>query len=80
MQLLLSASLHFQTYGIPTVVTSESTRVNNQSPHVIFAVKWRSICDLTVAMMIKLQVVLTCVIIRTLPSTLIDYGENLLEC
>jgi len=39
MQLSLYASLDFQTYGIPTVMTSEFTRVSDFSPHVIFAVK-----------------------------------------
>jgi len=39
MQLSLYASLHFQTWGILTVMTSESARVSDFSPHVIFAVK-----------------------------------------
>jgi len=39
MQLSLYTSLHFQTYGILTVMTSESARVSNFSPHVIFAVE-----------------------------------------
>jgi len=38
MQLSLYASLHFQTCGIQTVLTSESARVSDFSPHVIFAV------------------------------------------
>jgi len=38
MQLSLYASMHFQTYGIRTVITSESARVSDFSPHVIFAV------------------------------------------
>jgi len=33
------ASLHFQTCAILTVMTCESARVNDFSPHVIFAVK-----------------------------------------
>jgi len=49
MQLSLYASLHFQTYGILIGVTSESAWVNDFNPHVIFAVKWHRICDLTVA-------------------------------
>jgi len=39
MQLSLYASLHFQTCGILTVVTSESGRVSDFSQHVIVAVK-----------------------------------------
>jgi len=39
MQISLYASLHFQTYGILTVMTFESARVSDFSPHVIFAVK-----------------------------------------
>jgi len=50
MPLLLYASPHFQTYGILTVITSESARISDFSPHVIFAVKWHGICNLTVAM------------------------------
>jgi len=38
MQLSLYASPHFQTCGILKVMTSESARVNDFSPHVIFAV------------------------------------------
>ena len=53
MQLLLYASLHFQTCSILTAITSESTRVSNFSPHVIFAVKRYRICDLTVAVIDK---------------------------
>jgi len=53
MQLSLYASLDFQTYGIPTVMTSEFTRVSDFSPHVIFAVKWHRTCDLTVTMVDK---------------------------
>jgi len=37
MQLAFYASRHFQTCGIATVITSESVRVSNFSPHVIFA-------------------------------------------
>jgi len=36
-----------------TVLTSESARVSDFSPHVIFAVKWHRICDLTVAVIDK---------------------------
>ena len=50
MQLSLYASLHFQTCGILTVMTSESARVSDFSLHVIFAVKWHRIYDFTVAM------------------------------
>ena len=39
IQLPLYASLHFQTYGILTVMTSESATVSDLSPHAIFAVK-----------------------------------------
>jgi len=39
MQLSLYARLHFQTCGGLTVMTSESARVSDFSPHVIFAVK-----------------------------------------
>jgi len=36
MQLSLYASPHFQTCGILTVMASESARVSDFSPHVIF--------------------------------------------
>jgi len=39
MQLSLYASLHFQSYGIPTVTTSESARVSDFSQQINFAVK-----------------------------------------
>jgi len=39
MQLSLYASLHFQTCGILTVMTSEPARVSDYSPHIFFAVK-----------------------------------------
>jgi len=38
MQLSLYAHPHIQTCGILTVMTSESARVSDFSPHVIFAV------------------------------------------
>jgi len=37
MQFSLYANLHSQTYGILTVMTFESARVGDFSPHVIFA-------------------------------------------
>jgi len=43
MQLSLHASLHFQTYGILTVITSESAMVSDFSPQVIFAVKGQNL-------------------------------------
>jgi len=46
MQFSLYANLHSQTYGILTVMTFESARVGDFSPHVIFAVEWHRICDL----------------------------------
>jgi len=45
-----AANLHIQTYGIETFLTTESARVTDFSPHVIFAVGWDRICDLTKAM------------------------------
>jgi len=33
-----AANLHIQTYGIETFLTTESARVTDFSPHVIFAV------------------------------------------
>jgi len=39
MQFSLYANLHSQTYGILTVMTFESAKVSDFSPHVIFAVK-----------------------------------------
>jgi len=39
MQFSLYANLHCQTYGILTVMTFESARVSDFSPHVIFAVE-----------------------------------------
>jgi len=39
MHISLYASLHFQTCGILTVVTSEFARVSDFSPHAIFALK-----------------------------------------
>jgi len=50
---LLYASLHFQTCGILTVLTSESANVSDFSPHITSAVSWHRICDLTVAMIDK---------------------------
>jgi len=38
MQFSLNANVQFQTCGILTVLTSESARVNEFSPHVIVAV------------------------------------------
>jgi len=49
MQFSLYANLHSQTYGILTVMTFESARVSDFSPHVIFAVKSHRICDLRYA-------------------------------
>jgi len=46
MQFPLYANLLSQTYGILTVMTFESARVNDFSPHVIFAVEWHRIWDL----------------------------------
>jgi len=83
MQLSLYARLHFQTCGGLTVMTSESARVSDFSPHVIFAVKWHGICDLTVAMIDKTSSGFNlCGHKNSLPSTLILYRlcENLLEC
>jgi len=82
MQLSLYTSPHFQTCGILTVMTSESARVSDFSPHVIFAVTWHRICDLTVAMIDKTSSGFNmCRHKNSLPSTLILYGlcENLLE-
>jgi len=39
MQFLLYANLHSHTYGILTVMTFESARVSDFTPHVIFAVE-----------------------------------------
>jgi len=36
---LLYANLHSHTYGILTVMTFESARVSDFTPHVIFAVE-----------------------------------------
>jgi len=46
MQFSLYANLHSQTYGILTVMTFESARVSDFSPHGIFAVEWHRIYDL----------------------------------
>jgi len=40
MQLSLFASPHLQTWGILTVMTFESARISDFSPHVIFEVKF----------------------------------------
>ena len=83
MQLSLCGSPHFQTCGILTVMTCESARVSDFSPHVIFAVKWHRICDLAVVMIDKTSSRFNmCCHKKTLPSTLILYAlcENLLEC
>jgi len=83
MQLSFYASPHFQTCGILTVMTSESARVSDFSPHVIFAVKCHRICDLTVAMIDRTSSGFNfCCHKNSLPSTLIPYKlrENLLEC
>jgi len=53
MQFSLYANLHSQTYDILTVMTSDSARVIDFSPHVFFAVKWHRTRDLTVAMIDK---------------------------
>jgi len=64
---LLYVSLHFQTCGILTVLTSESANVSDFSPHIIFAVGWHRICDLTVAMIDKTLVAfISCVVIKSL--------------
>jgi len=39
MKFSLYANIHSQTYGILTVMTFESARVNDFIPHVIFAVE-----------------------------------------
>jgi len=49
----LCFSLHVQTCGILTVLTSESARVSDFSPHVIFAISRHRICDLTEVMIHK---------------------------
>jgi len=49
MQFSLYANLHCQTYGILTVMTFESARVSDFSPHVIFAVEWHRICGVRYA-------------------------------
>jgi len=46
MQFSLYANLHSQTCGILRVMTFEFARVSDFSPHVVFAIKWHSICDL----------------------------------
>jgi len=64
---LLYASLHFQTYSILTVLTSESVNVSDFSPPIIFSVSLHRIHDLTVAMTDKILIVfITCVVIRSL--------------
>ena len=74
MQLSLYASMHFQTCGIIPVMTSQSARVNDFSSHVVFAVKWRRICDLTVAVIDKtLSGFNLCHHKNPLPSTQILY-------
>jgi len=83
MQLSLYASPHFQTCGILTVMTSESARVSDFSPHVIFAIKLHRICDLAVVMVDKTSSGFNlCRHKNSLPTTLILYRlcENLLEC
>jgi len=77
MRLSLYASLHFQTCGILTVLTSESARVSDFSPHVIFAAKLHRIYDFTVAMIDKtLSGINLCHHKNSLPSTLIDYVKT----
>ena len=64
---LLYASLDLQTSGILTVLTSRSANVSDFSQHIIFAVSWHRICDLTVAMIKKTLIAfITCVVIRSL--------------
>jgi len=63
------------TCGILTVTTSESARVSNFSPHVIFAGRSHRICNLTVAMIDKTSSGFNlCHHKNSLPSTLILYG------
>jgi len=64
---LLYASLYFQTCSILAVLTSVSANVSDCSPHIIFAVSWHRLYDLTVAMIdITLIAFITCVVIRSL--------------
>ena len=65
MQFSLYASLHFQIYGILTVMTPESAMVNNLV-HMSF-LQLNDIEPVTsqLVCLIKLQASLTCVIIRT---------------
>jgi len=49
------------------VLISESANVSDFSPHIIFAVSWHGICDLTVAMIDKTLIAfMNCVVIRSL--------------
>jgi len=77
-------SLHFQTCVILTVMTSESARVSDFIPHIIFAVKWHRICELTVAMIDKTSSGFNLFHHKKyfLPSTLrlCRLCENLLQC
>jgi len=50
---LLYASQHFQNFGILAVLTSESTKVSDFSPHITFAANEHGICDLTLGMIDK---------------------------
>jgi len=73
MELSLYASLHFQSCGILTVMTSESASVSNFKPNVIFVVKRHRICDLTVAMINKTSSGFNVCHKNSLPSTIILY-------
>jgi len=68
---LLYARLHFQTCGN---LTSESANVSDFSPHIIFAVSWYRICDLTVAMIDKTLIAFIShiVIKKSLPSLIMS--------
>jgi len=65
------------------IMTSESARVSDFSPHVIFAVKWHRVCDFTVAMIDKTSSgFYLCHQNNSLPSALILYRANgmLIKC
>jgi len=66
VQLSLYASSYFQICGILTVLTSDCASITEFTPHVIFSVSWRRICDLTETVIDKTLAALSCVIIRAL--------------
>jgi len=62
----MPALCQFTLSHICGILTSESANVSGFNPHIIFAVSWHRIWDLTVGMIHKIFDFMTCVVIRSL--------------